>query len=299
MWGADLLPTATFRYAILCACVVTVATIFAIGAARRPKTLGKRIIGLTRGDLDERLPVHETRDELDRLASIVNTIVEETGRLVGPTESVSDAVSNDLPAQLSAIRAKLAASLAIESEEHLRSTAENAIADIDQALATVSALSRIADIGRRRRTGGLAEVDLRQVCISAFERFQPLAEAKSVVFRLDAPETLPVRGDFDLLNEAVANLVDNAIIRTPAGGFVEIVAKPLSGKPVIRVLDSEPGVGAFDHPGVPERFCSTEKGRRAPGGELGLSIAAAIAEMHGFALRVAYGRRGAQFEMSA
>jgi signal transduction histidine kinase len=83
--------------------------------------------------------------------------------------------------------------------------------DLDQALATVTALLRITEIESVRRRSGFTRVDLAQVCTNVFELYEPLAEAKPVAFTLDAPSPLPVRGDFELLVEAIANLVDNAI----------------------------------------------------------------------------------------
>ena len=142
------------------------------------------------------------------------------------------------------MRTKLERGLAADSGQELRAAAEGALGDLDQALATVTALLRIAEIESGRRRSGFTRVDLAQVCANVFELYEPLAEAKPVVFTLDAPAPLPVRGDFDLLVEAIANLVDNAIKFTPEGGAVAIVARTIEDRPAVRVTDNGRGIPA-------------------------------------------------------
>jgi len=153
-------------------------------------------------------------------------------------KSVGDNIAHDLRSPLAVMRTKLERGLAADSGQELRAAAEGALGDLGQALATVTALLRIAEIESGRRRSGFTRVDLAQVCANVFELYEPLAEAKPVAFTLDAPAPLPVRGDFELLVRAIANLVDNAIKFTPGGGAVAIVARTKGDRPAVRVTDN-------------------------------------------------------------
>jgi len=125
-----------------------------------------------------------------------------------------------------------------------------------------------------------------------------LAEAKPVAFTLDAPAPLPVSADFELLVEAIANLVDNAIKFTPEGGAVAIVAKTIGDRPAVRVADNGPGIPAGERSHIFKRFYRSGNTRHVPRSGLGLSMVAAIADLHGFDLRIEDNRPGAVFEIS-
>ena len=195
-----------------------------------------------RGDLNERLPTHGSRDDLDHVAGGVNLMLDEIVRLLDQLKSVGDNIAHDLRTPLAVMRVRLERGLEAGSHQDLAAAAERALADLDHALTTVTALLRISDIEGGRRTSSFAEVDLKEVCASAFDLFRPLAEAKSILFTLEAPAPVYIVGDFDLLVEAIGNLVDNAIKFTPAGGAVTVIATMVAGQPAVRVRDSGPGV---------------------------------------------------------
>ena len=136
-------------------------------------------------------------DDLNYVASAVNLMLDEIVRLLQQIKSVGDNIAHDLRSPLAVMRTKLERGLAADSGQELRAVAEGALGDLDQALATVTALLRIAEIESGRRRGGFTRVDLAQVCANVFELYEPLAEAKPVAFTLDAPAPLPVRGDFE------------------------------------------------------------------------------------------------------
>ena len=278
---------------------LVVGTLFSLRGARRLRTINEQIRRVMQGDLDVRLPMHGSRDDLDNVAGGVNLMLDEIVRLLDQIKSVGDNIAHDLRTPLAVMRARLERGLESQSPGDLQSAAEQALLDLDRAMTTVTALLRISDIEYGRRTGSFAEVDLGDVCANAFDLFQPLAEAKSIAFTLEAPAPLPVAGDFDLLVEAVGNLVDNAIKFTPAGGSVKVVARMVGGQPTVRVCDSGPGVAPFERSSIFKRFYRSEQSRQTPGTGLGLSMAATIAQLHGFDLRVGDNDPGATFEMSA
>ena len=276
-----------------------VGTLFSFRAERRLRTINHQIARIMHGDLEERLPTHGSRDDLDQVAGGVNLMLDEIVRLLDQLKSVGDNIAHDLRTPLAVMQARLERGLESNSPENLHAAAEKALVDLDHAMTTVTALLRISDIEYGRKRGSFAEIDLRDVCASAFDLFQPLAEAKSIAFTLEASAPLPVAGDFDLLVEAVGNLIDNAIKFTPVGGSVKVVAQMMAGQPTVRVSDSGPGVAPFERSSIFKRFYRSEQSRQTPGTGLGLSMAATIAQLHGFDLRVGDNDPGATFEMSA
>jgi signal transduction histidine kinase len=282
--------------AILLALII--GTIFSLRAARRLRSINHKIMCIMQGDLHERLPAHDSSDDLDHVARAVNLMLDEIVRLLGKIKSVGDNIAHDLRTPLAVMRARLERGLESDFADDLRAAANKAVCDLDHAMTVVTALLRISDMEYGHRKNSFADVDIREVCISVFELFQPLAEAKSIAFTLEAPDPMPIDGDFDLLVEAVANLADNAIKFTPSGGSVTIMAKMLSNKPAVRVVDSGPGVEPFERRNIFKRFYRSESSRGLPGTGLGLSMAATIAELHGFELHVVDNHPGAAFEMS-
>jgi signal transduction histidine kinase len=283
--------------AILLALVT--GTIFSLRATRRLKTINETIVRIVKGDLKERLPTHGKMDDLNYVARAVNLMLDEIVRLLNQLKSVGDNIAHDLRAPLAVMHAKLERGLAEHSDQDLRIAAKRALGDLDHALATVSALLRISEIEFGRRRSAFTSLNLAEVCANAFELYQPLAEAKEIAFTLDAPESLPILGDFDLLVEAVANLVDNAIKFTPRGGFVAVTAKPHLAGFLVQVSDNGPGIAPFEREQVFKRFYRAKNCRDIPGMGLGLSMAATIATLQGFDLRVEDNQPGVAFVISS
>jgi len=273
-------------------------TIFSLRATRRLKTINETIIRIMQGDLQERLPTHGKMDDLNYVASAVNLMLDEIVRLLNQLKSVGDNIAHDLRAPLAVMRAKLERGLERQSDQDLRIAAKQALGNLDHALAAVSALLRISEIEYGRRRSAFGHVDLTEICRNVFDLFEPLAEAKDITFTLEAREPVLALGDFDLLVEAVANLVDNAIKFTPRGGFVAVTAKPHQAGFLVRVSDNGPGIAPFEREQVFKRFYRAKNCRNIPGTGLGLSMAATIATLHGFDLRVEDNRPGAAFVMS-
>jgi signal transduction histidine kinase len=273
-------------------------TMFSLRGTRRLKTINETIVRIMRGDLQERLPAHGKMDDLNYVASAVNLMLDEIVRLLNQLKSVGDNIAHDLRAPLAVMRAKLERGLAGQSDQELRIAAKRALSDLDHALATVSALLRISEIEFGRRRSTFSRVDLTAVCRNVFELFEPLAEAKEIVFTFKAREPVFAIGDFDLLIEAIANLVDNAIKFTPRGGAVGVTVMTNPAGFVIRVSDNGPGIAPFEREQIFKRFYRSQKCRDIPGTGLGLSMAATIANAHGFDLHAEDNQPGAAFVMT-
>jgi hypothetical protein len=288
--ATGLLPTLLLAFAI--------AAFFARRTSRRLSQIHETIAMIMQGDLHVRLPVRKRPDEMDEVARDVNRMLDEIVRLLIQIKGVGDDIAHDLRAPLSVMRTKLERGVAGQDDRELRLVANQALVELDKAMVTITALLRIAEIENGPRSSEFKPMDLAAICADAFEFFEPLARAKSILMTLDAKAPVPIVGDADLMREALLNLVDNAVKFTPAGK-VAISATLEAGRPTIRVRDTGSGVEPGEREKIFDRFHRTAHHSHAAGSGLGLSIAAAIASLHKFDLKVKDNNPGAQFEMTA
>jgi signal transduction histidine kinase len=239
------------------------------------------------GELQERLPVGSADDPLNRLAKIVNGMLDQIEQLVHELASVGDDIAHDLRTPLTRVRAILERGRdAAGTLQDLSTATDRAIVGLDQSLAIITALLRIAELDHARRSAAMAPIQLLEVLQAVHELYHPVAEDKGVALRLDSGEASVVAGDRDLLIEAVANLVDNAIKFTPAGGSVTLRLLQRAEGPVVQVEDTGPGIRAAEREAVFKRFYRSDRSRNAAGVGLGLSLVSAIAKLHGFRLAI-------------
>jgi signal transduction histidine kinase len=203
---------------------------------------------------------------------------------------VGDNIAHDLRTPLTRVRIRLERGRehALTLEE-LRAVADQAIAGLDQSLTTITALLRITEIEHSRRREGFSEVQLAPLIREVGDLYDPIAEDKGVILRVEAPDGATVNGDRDLLFEAVVNLVDNAVKFTLEGGRVELVLLYQEAETVIRVIDTGPGIPEIEREAVTQRFYRSDKTRNTKGLGLGLSMVAAIIKLHSFRLTISAG----------
>ncbi len=272
------------------------ATLVSRRALRRLAAIEGAIGRVMAGELAARLPTKGSSDDIDALASAVNRMLDEIGRLVGQIASVGDNIAHDLRAPLAVIQARLERGLASASGDVLRGAASDALTDLQRAMTTVSALLRVSALEGGLRRGAFGPLDLVEVSRDVFELFQPVAQDKGVRMAFAAPRPVLVTGDGELLREAVANLVDNAVKFTPSGGDVSIACG--LGGVLLRIGDNGPGIDPAEHLAIFKRFHRGARTAHAPGHGMGLSMAATIADLHGFDLRVRDNDPGAVFELA-
>jgi signal transduction histidine kinase len=259
-------------------------------AQDRLSEVNRRIQRIASGDLRERLPTRGSNDPFDQLALSVNRMLGEIETLIHEIAGIGDNIAHDLRTPLTRVRVRLERGRdRAKTLEELRAVADQSIAGLDQSLAIITALLRIAEIEHSRRLEGFGEVQLAPLVREAGDLYEPIAEDKGVTLQVEAAEDATVHGDRDLLFEAVANLVDNAVKFTPQGGRVELSLLQRGGESVIRVSDTGPGIPETDRSAVTKRFYRSDKSRRTDGLGLGLSLVAAILKLHGFRFNITTG----------
>ncbi|MFT4048201.1 MAG: HAMP domain-containing sensor histidine kinase [Solimonas sp.] len=264
------------------------------GPLRRVREIEAAVQPIMRGNLDQRLPVGRRRDELDLLASIVNTMLAELERLMVEVKGVCDNIAHDLRTPLTRLRAQLhRLQQQTASGDERGALIEHCIGDVDALLQRFSALLRISEMEDLRRRAGFAEIDLGALLREIHELYAPLAEDKGVQIALALEPAPRIPADRELLFEALSNLLSNAIKFTPAGGSIRLRLKPQgSDCAKICVVDDGPGIPPGEREAVLQRFYRSDGTRQAPGFGLGLSIVSAVVRLHGFRLEIGEGERG-------
>ena len=217
-------------------------------------------------------------------------MLDEIEALVQSLAGVGDDIAHDLRTPLTRVRVGLErARQNARTLDDLRAAVDQAITGLDQSLAIITALLRITEIEHSRRLDGFRNVPLAELVREVGDLYEPIAEDKRVALCAVAKEDVIVHGDRDLLFEAVANLVDNAVKFTPQGGRVEVSLHRNGDEAVVRVCDSGPGIAGGERDLVGRRFYRGDKSRCAPGLGLGLSLVNAIVKLHGFRLSISGG----------
>jgi len=231
------------------------------------------------GDLSQRVATTGTGDEFDELARNLNATMDQIESLMSSIQHISDNIAHDLRTPLTRLRNRLE-----ELSQHAENTeAEKIDACIDDAdglLSTFASLLSIARIESGTYEANLKNINLGQTVRDACELYQALAEEKSIALRCDAPGSNEIRGDRNLIFQALTNLLDNAIKYTPTGGIVSISLATEAAGHVLRVSDNGPGIPEDMREKVLQRFYRLDKSRSKPGAGLGLSLVQAIAQRH-------------------
>ncbi len=276
--------------------LVFFAALGALGALFVARRVLKRIDdintsahGIMAGDLTRRLPVSGSGDELDRLAEGLNEMLGRISELMEGLQEVSDNIAHDLRTPLTRLRNHAEAALAFGGDAATyRQALEKTIEESDQLIGIFNALLLIARAEAGGDMGPLQPFDVGEAARSVGELYEPIAEEEGVDLTIDAEDGLKVRGNRELIGQAIANLVDNALkYGAPQKGVgdvkpdVRITARRAGGSIVLTVADRGQGIEPADRARVLDRFVRLEGSRSRPGSGLGLSLAAAVARMHG------------------
>ena len=251
------------------------------------------------GDLSGRLPVGRSGDELDRLAENLNAMLERIEALMMGLKEVSDNIAHDLKTPLTRLRNRAEEALAKSaSEAEYRAALERTIEESDGLIRTFNALLMIARAESGQARGNMDDFDAAEVANGIHELYEPLAEDDGMTLRVKTAASTPLHGNRELISQALANLVENAIkygkpnpVVQPLNAAADareilIEARREGDFVLLSVADHGPGIPEADRKHAVERFVRLEASRTQPGSGLGLSLASAVATLHGGELRL-------------
>ena len=296
--GADLAPvrrgaaalTGTLPIAGVVAALAALLLGFVVARRleRRLRAVSEAGQAVITGDLSRRLPLNGTGDEFDRLAGTMNAVLARVEALIEGLQSTTASIAHDLRSPLFRLRQQLEAAAARPREPEADArTLEASLAELDGVLATFSALLRIAQVEAGLTGAGFETVDLSALAGDVAELYAAVAEDAGQQLDTSLAPGQRVRGDLALLRQAVANLIENALTHGGPGVHVRVSVQPTPGSgPKLQVSDTGPGIPASEHGRVLERFYRLDRSRNTPGSGLGLALVAAVARLHGAALRL-------------
>lgn len=241
------------------------------------------------GDLSGRLPVAGTGDEFDRLAESLNGMLTRIDELMRGLKEVSDNIAHDLKTPLTRMRNRVEGALAGASDvDAYRGALERTIDECDGLIKTFDALLTIARVESGNRPVTMERLDAAGIAAEVAELYEPVAEEEGVALSLQT-EPAEIVGSRELLAQALANLVDNALKYGRAAdrpAEIRLSVRRIGTEVALSVADNGPGIPAADRERVLGRFVRLEASRSAPGSGLGLALVAAIAHQHGAHLRL-------------
>ena len=300
--GRDLEDREALRGMMLRALLTSLGWLVLIGTAggifvamrvlRRVDAMSASAQTIMSGDLSQRLPRTGSGDELDRLATSLNAMLERIGELMKGLQEVSDNIAHDLKTPLTRLRNGVDEALrSAQSPDDYRACLEKVVEESEGLIRVFNALLMIARLESGAAQEAMQHFDVAEVARDVAELYDAVAEEQGVMLTLDVDAPLMMRGGRELIGQALANLVDNAIKHgqpqeSGAQVVVNIAARRMGNRIELTVADRGPGVAAQDRARVLERFVRLEGSRSRPGSGLGLSLASAVARLHHGALRL-------------
>ena len=277
--------TAVWLLPALLLLVVAGGFVMSHAIGRRIEAVDAAARRVMRGDLSERVPLRGTGDDFDRLSTTLNLMLTRIEASVEAVRRVSDSVAHEMRTPLARLQAELAEidrDLPPEAQDRVSGVAREA----ERLARWFDAVLRISRLEAGRHEARAERVDLSALLLDSAELYQPAVEEKALELETKVPAGLVVRGDADLLFQAVGNLLDNAVKFTPAGGRITVTAGKRSGSVWFAVSDNGPGIPEDLRDKATERFFRASSSADMPGFGLGLSLVAAIATIHRSELRL-------------
>lgn len=260
------------------------------GFLRRTDAMARACHDIMQGDLALRIPVRGAQDELDRLAETINEMLSRISTLMENLSQVGNDIAHDLRTPVTHLRHRLERARAeCRTPEDYREALDAALAKADEILGLFSALLRIAQIEGGERRAAFAALDLSALLAQLRELFEPVAEEAGDQLHWAKTDKVTIRGDRQLLVQLFSNLIENAIVHTPRGTRIQLSLSVAEGRALAQVSDNGPGVPRDEHERLFRRLYRREASRSQPGYGLGLSLVAAIAELHGATIRLVDG----------
>ena len=260
---------------------------------RRVDAINRTAGEIMAGDLSRRIAVGGRDDEFDQLGQKLNAMLERIEQLMAGLRQVTDNIAHDLRSPLNRLRNRLEFTLReIRDDEQYRAALQQTIDDADELLKTFNALLSIAQAEAGVQRCEWSPVDLAALTEDLAELYEALAEEQGIRLTYTVSAAATVRGNRQLLAQAISNLLDNAVKYTPSGGQITLTLDRIAGASVITVADSGPGIPADQYQQVLKRFVRLDSARTTPGNGLGLSLVNAVAKLHGAVLTLSDNQPG-------
>lgn len=297
--GRDLGDPSRFRGIVRRALMVALAIMgvgalviwFGIGrnALKRIDRMSAASQKIMAGDLSQRLPVGKSGDEFDRLSDSLNAMLGRIEKLNEGLRQVSDNIAHDLKTPLTRLRNKAADALGEDRADVRRAALEGIIAESDQLIRTFNALLMISRVEAGSIAAEMSDVDLSAISADSAELYEPAAEEAGLSLTTELEPGLVVKGNRELIGQAIFNLLDNAIKYASEGSQTPRIGVKLArsdGTLRLSVCDNGPGIPANKRGEVTKRFFRLDESRSKPGTGLGLSLVEAVMELHGGSLEL-------------
>jgi signal transduction histidine kinase len=296
--GTDILErrrvTSRLRSAMLWGvglCILLAALIgygYSRGVRRRIVNVASTCETIMAGDLSRRLPVESTHDEFDELSATVNGMLDRIEHQTTVLRTTFDSAAHDLRAPLYRARVRIEETLQhMETASAARETMEATLAELDRVQRTLGTLLQIAEAEGRGRDFAPENIDLGALTREIVELYRPEAGARRIALEYSgASDEMRVRGNRQLLAQAIVNLIENALKNVPPDGAVNVsVAREQSGV-LLTVSDNGPGIPSEHRERVLRPFVRLERDRDQHGSGLGLSLVAAVMRLHGASMEM-------------
>ncbi len=251
----------------------------AMGGVRQVTEAAARI---ARGDLDQPIQSGNRGEEIEALAAMFNTMQEQIASLISELRMVINNVAHDLRLPITRIRGVAETTLTRDSDTvAYQDMAVTVIEESDRLVGQINTILELAEIDAGVTELPMDDIDLAQVVVLAADLYQPAAEENGIQLILHAPsDTITVSGNLHALQRLLANLLDNAIKFTPAGGKITISLTTEADKALLSVSDSGPGISSGDLERIFDRFYRADTSRSTPGNGLGLALVKTIVKAH-------------------
>ena len=275
------------RVALLATVVIFVLAVaggaaMGVGVLRRIDAVSRTAGSIMDGELGRRIPRRGRGDEFDELALRLNAMLDRIEALMAAMRQVSANVAHDLRGPLSRLRTRLELALIEQRDpESLREAIEQAIDELDGLVRLFNALLSIAQAEAGGTDEQWGDQDLTALGSEVAELYVAAVEDKGLTLDAWLEPGVTVRGNRQLLAQALSNLMDNAVKYTPEGGRIQLQVTEMASRPVLAVADTGPGIPSPERERVLERFVRLDAARSEPGNGLGLSLVRAVARAHG------------------
>jgi signal transduction histidine kinase len=277
------------------------ATYLARRAQQKIDVFATTLSKVSRGEIAERVPITQSHDDLDHVAAQINATLAHLQKLIESVNQASSDIAHDLKKPIGRLRRRLELALSnADDGASFRTQVEEALEELDSIVDTFEALLRITQIEAGARRSRFCDVELGTVLADVADVYEPVAEEAGgrLISTVAIAERAQVTGDRDLLTQLFANLIENAIRHSPAGTRIDVSLLTRGERHVAIVADSGPGIPAHECENVFRRLYRLERERSTPGSGLGLSLVAAIAELHGAAVVLGDNSPGLRVEVS-